>query len=100
MYYRFVWHLQFCYGTFFSDPAHLVSLSLGCILTGPLTHAIGRRMCMKLVTIPFLIGWLLLHFSTTGWQIFVAFCILGLAGGLLEAPVSTYLNYGVANLIQ
>ncbi|XP_075991166.1 facilitated trehalose transporter Tret1 isoform X2 [Anticarsia gemmatalis] len=45
---------------------------------------------MQLVNIPFCIAWLLFHFSTTTGHLYGALFLTGLAGGLLEAPVLTY----------
>lgn len=47
---------------------------------------------MILVNIPFVIGWLTLHQASSVTEIFIGFLILGLAVGLMEAPVVTYLG--------
>ncbi|KAF7269617.1 hypothetical protein GWI33_017343 [Rhynchophorus ferrugineus] len=71
--------------------ANYLSVPLGCLLSGAITQPIGRRRAMQLVTTPFLASWLLYHFSTEAWQVFLALCLTGFAGGLLEAPTLTYL---------
>lgn len=45
---------------------------------------------MQLVNIPFLAAWLTLIFSNEVWQVLLALALTGLAGGLLEAPVSIF----------
>lgn len=47
---------------------------------------------MILVNIPYLIGWLTLYQATSVAEIFIGFVMLGLAVGLMEAPVVTYLG--------
>ncbi|XP_044268551.1 facilitated trehalose transporter Tret1 isoform X1 [Tribolium madens] len=69
---------------------NLICVPIGCLLSGAATQPIGRRRAMQLVNIPFLTAWLLFYFSTDVWQIFLALCITGVTGGLLEAPVLTY----------
>nr|XP_023016951.1 facilitated trehalose transporter Tret1-like isoform X1 [Leptinotarsa decemlineata] len=69
---------------------NLICAPLGCLMSGSLTHLLGRRMTMQLVNIPILTAWFLFYFSTDVWHIFLASCITGLSGGLLEAPVLTY----------
>ncbi|XP_074025646.1 facilitated trehalose transporter Tret1 [Leptinotarsa decemlineata] len=69
---------------------NLICVPLGCLISGYITHTIGRKMTMQIVNIPFLMAWLLFHYSTEVWHIFVASCMTGLSGGLLEAPVLTY----------
>lgn len=63
-------------------------MPIGCLLSGSITQPVGRKRAMQLVNIPFLCAWLLFHFSTEVWQVFLALCLTGLSGGLLEAPVS------------
>ncbi|XP_044268553.1 facilitated trehalose transporter Tret1 isoform X3 [Tribolium madens] len=69
---------------------NLICVPIGCLLSGAATQPIGRRRAMQLVNIPFLTAWLLFYFSTDVWQIFLALCITGVTGGLLEAPTLTY----------
>ncbi|XP_023313084.1 facilitated trehalose transporter Tret1-like isoform X2 [Anoplophora glabripennis] len=59
-------------------------------MSGAITQPLGRKRAMQLVNIPFLTAWLLFHFSEEPWQIFLALSITGVSGGLLEAPVLTY----------
>lgn len=47
---------------------------------------------MILVNIPHIIAWLMLFYSTTLWEIFVAYALLGLGVGLMEAPIITYVG--------
>ncbi|RZC34223.1 Sugar tr and/or MFS 1 domain containing protein [Asbolus verrucosus] len=69
---------------------NLICVPVGCLLSGAITQPIGRKRAMQLVNIPFVIAWLLFYFSNDVWQIFLALCITGVTGGLLEAPVLTY----------
>ncbi|XP_072375719.1 facilitated trehalose transporter Tret1-like isoform X2 [Diabrotica undecimpunctata] len=69
---------------------NLIFIPMGCLISGSITQAIGRKRAMQIINIPFIVSWLLFHFSTKSWIIFVAASILGFSGGLLEAPVLTY----------
>lgn len=60
-------------------------------MSGIVTSPLGRRRAMQMVNIPFFIAWLILHFSTTTGHLYGALFITGLAGGLLEAPVSYFM---------
>lgn len=53
---------------------------------------LGRKRSMIIVNIPFVIGWLMLFRATAVWEVFFGFAMQGLAIGLMEAPVVTYLG--------
>lgn len=42
------------------------------------------------MNIPILLAWLLFHFSTNVYHLYGGLCLAGLSGGLMEAPVLTY----------
>ncbi|CAH2034183.1 unnamed protein product, partial [Iphiclides podalirius] len=69
---------------------NLIVVPLGCALSGAVTTPMGRRRAMQAVNLPFLLAWLLFHFSGTAGHLYGALFLTGLAGGLLEAPVLTY----------
>ncbi|CAH1963421.1 unnamed protein product [Acanthoscelides obtectus] len=69
---------------------NLILVPLGCIFSGPITHNLGRKLTMQLVTIPFIAAFLIFHYSTRPWHIFLSLSMTGFTGGLLEAPVLTY----------
>ncbi|XP_059618579.1 facilitated trehalose transporter Tret1 [Phlebotomus argentipes] len=69
---------------------NLICVPLGCIFSGSITQPIGRKRAMQLVNIPILIAWLIFHFSTKVVHLYVGLCLAGVSGGLLEAPVLTY----------
>lgn len=69
---------------------NLIIVPVGCALSGVVTSPIGRRRAMQMVNVPFFIAWLIFHFSTTTAHLYGALFLTGLAGGLLEAPVLTY----------
>lgn len=64
----------------------------GSICSGVITEPLGRKNAMLLVNIPHLIGWFLLHYSTTIVHVFVGVALLGLGVGLMEAPIITYVG--------
>ncbi|CAH1130240.1 unnamed protein product [Ceutorhynchus assimilis] len=69
---------------------NLLCVPLGCLLSGAVTQPLGRKRAMQFVNLPFLAAWLLFHYSTESWHVFLALCMTGFSGGLLEAPVLTY----------
>ncbi|KAH9627997.1 hypothetical protein HF086_017972 [Spodoptera exigua] len=70
---------------------NLIIVPLGCALSGVVTSPIGRRRAMQMVNVPFCIAWLMFHFATSTGHLYGALFITGLAGGLLEAPVTAIL---------
>lgn len=70
---------------------NLICIPVGCALSGLITESIGRKKCMQLVNIPFLCAWIVFKFTSSIYLIFIALCLTGLSGGLLEAPVCIYL---------
>ncbi|XP_060809830.1 facilitated trehalose transporter Tret1 [Amyelois transitella] len=69
---------------------NLIVVPLGCALSGVVTSPMGRRRAMQVVNLPFFIAWLMFHFSSTTEHLYGALILTGLAGGILEAPVLTY----------
>ncbi|XP_053624848.1 facilitated trehalose transporter Tret1-like isoform X2 [Plodia interpunctella] len=69
---------------------NLIVVPLGCALSGVVTAPMGRRRAMQVVNLPFFVAWLLFHFSSTTEHLYGALILTGLAGGILEAPVLTY----------
>jgi len=45
---------------------------------------------MMLTNIPFVMAWLVFHYSSNPAMLFTALAMTGITGGLLEAPVMTY----------
>lgn len=68
----------------------MICVPLGCTVSGVLSQSVGRKRAMQMINIPLSIAWLLFYVSTQVWHIMVALCIAGLMGGILEAPVLTY----------
>ncbi|XP_028168529.1 facilitated trehalose transporter Tret1-like isoform X1 [Ostrinia furnacalis] len=69
---------------------NLIVVPVGCALSGIVTTPLGRRRAMQIVNGPFFVAWLIFHFSTSTAHLYAALFLTGLAGGLLEAPVLTY----------
>ncbi|XP_023940872.1 facilitated trehalose transporter Tret1 [Bicyclus anynana] len=69
---------------------NLIVVPIGCALSGVVTTPVGRRRAMQMVNVPFFIAWLMFHYSTNIGHLYGALFLTGLAGGLLEAPVLTY----------
>ncbi|XP_050428169.1 facilitated trehalose transporter Tret1-like [Adelges cooleyi] len=69
---------------------NLICVPLGCIMSGALTQPFGRKPSMVMLNLPFIMAWLLFHNASTVVELYLALAICGLCGGLLEAPVLTY----------
>ncbi|XP_064549236.1 facilitated trehalose transporter Tret1 isoform X2 [Drosophila montana] len=69
---------------------NLICVPLGCLFSGLLTQPLGKRRAMQFVNLPILAAWLLFHFATRTEHLYAALCLAGLGGGLMEAPVLTY----------
>lgn len=69
---------------------NLICVPLGCLLSGAVTQPLGRKKSMQLVNLPFVAAWLLFHAASSAGQLYAALALTGLGGGLMEAPVITY----------
>lgn len=69
---------------------NLICVPLGCLFSGIITQPLGRKRSMQLLNVPFLGAWLLFHYARSVDHLYMALCLTGLSGGLLEAPVITY----------
>lgn len=69
---------------------NLICVPLGCLFSGLLTQTLGKLRAMQFVNLPILAAWLMFHFSTRTEHLYAALCLAGLGGGLMEAPVLTY----------
>ncbi|KAK9886074.1 hypothetical protein WA026_014859 [Henosepilachna vigintioctopunctata] len=68
----------------------LITIPFGCLVSGIVTQPLGRRRSMQLINIPFCISWICYYFSSKIWHIFTILFVIGFNGGLMEAPVLTY----------
>ncbi|XP_060829670.1 facilitated trehalose transporter Tret1-like [Bombus pascuorum] len=69
---------------------NLFLVPIGCFASGPVSQFLGRKRTMMLTTIPFTAAWVIFYYATTAEMLFIALAMTGLTGGLLEAPVMTY----------
>ncbi|CAG9802981.1 unnamed protein product [Chironomus riparius] len=69
---------------------NLICVPLGCIFSGSFATLIGRRRSMQLVNVPIFISWIIFFYSQHVYQLYIALAISGFTGGMLEAPVLTY----------
>ncbi|XP_031636749.1 facilitated trehalose transporter Tret1 isoform X2 [Contarinia nasturtii] len=69
---------------------NLLCVPLGCFLSGMFTEPTGKRRAMQLVNLPMIVSWMLFYMSTSVTYLYAGLCLSGLSGGLMEAPVLTY----------
>lgn len=67
-----------------------ILITIGAIASGMLAQWLGRKTMIIILTIPYIVSWLILHYSTNVWMLFAALTLTGLSGGLAEAPTQTY----------
>lgn len=65
---------------------------IGSIFSGLITEPIGRKWAMIFVNIPVGAAWLLMYYAQEINMILIAFGLLGISVGLMEAPVMTYIG--------
>lgn len=75
---------------FVSGSINLFLVPIGALLSGPISQWLGRRKTMMLANIPFTFAWLLFYFSESVGSLLLALSLTGLTGGMIEAPVMTY----------
>ncbi|XP_023727209.1 facilitated trehalose transporter Tret1 isoform X4 [Cryptotermes secundus] len=69
---------------------NLICVPLGCLMSGTLTQPLGRKRAMILVNVPFIVAWVMFHYASNVGMLYASLVLTGLGGGLLEAPVLTY----------
>lgn len=65
-------------------------MPLGGFVSGPVSQRLGRRRTMMISTVPFVVAWFIFYYAKNADMLFIAQALTGLTGGLLEAPVLTY----------
>ncbi|RZF41696.1 hypothetical protein LSTR_LSTR011631 [Laodelphax striatellus] len=65
---------------------------LGSCVSGFLQDRLGRKKCMMGATIPQIIGWIILYYSTSVAQLYIASILMGVGIGFIEAPVLSYIG--------
>nr|CAD7202134.1 unnamed protein product [Timema douglasi] len=73
-----------------SGSINLICVPLGCLLSGSLTQPLGRKRAMMLVNIPFIAAWIMYYYASSVGMLYTSLALTGFGGGLLEAPVLTY----------
>lgn len=69
---------------------NLICVPLGCLVSGAVTQPFGRKRSMMFMTIPYSVAFLLFVLSRDVTTLYLALILCGLTGGLMEAPVLTY----------
>lgn len=69
---------------------NLILVPVGCLGSGLVSGYLGRRKTMMLANGPFIGAWILYHYAYNSSMLLCALAMTGLTGGLLEAPVLTY----------
>ncbi|XP_046678872.1 facilitated trehalose transporter Tret1-like isoform X2 [Homalodisca vitripennis] len=69
---------------------NLICVPVGSLLSGVLTQPFGRKPSMITLNIPFIAAWLVYHYADSVVMLYAALALTGFSGGVLEAPVLTY----------
>lgn len=69
---------------------NLFLVPLGGFLSGSISQKFGRKKTMMFMTVPFAVAWIIFYHASNIDMLILAQALTGLTGGLLEAPVITY----------
>lgn len=61
-------------------------------MSGAIIEPFGRKRSLLIANIPHILAWLLLYFAPNTATVFIAFALLGLGTGIMEAPIMTYIG--------
>lgn len=67
-----------------------VTTPVGCILSGYLMDAIGRKRTLMVTQIPMIVGWLTIASATQVEMIYLGRLLVGLGSGMVGAPARVY----------
>lgn len=67
-----------------------VATPIGCIVSGYLLDAIGRKRTLILTLIPMMLGWFLISAATSVYYIYVGRLLIGLGSGMVGSPARVY----------
>lgn len=78
--------------TFLCFTASLSSVAtpIGCIVSGYLLDAIGRKRTLILTLIPMMLGWALISAATSVYYIYAGRLLIGLGAGMVGSPARVY----------
>ncbi|KAK4880580.1 hypothetical protein RN001_008726 [Aquatica leii] len=71
---------------------NMMCVPLGCLVSGVATDPIGRKRSMQIINFPFIVCWVIFYFSNEVWHLYLALSMGGFFGGLVEAPILTYVS--------
>lgn len=77
---------------FVAASVSFIGQPLGSVFSGLLTEPLGRRKAMLFCNIPHIIAWTMLFTAQSLEATYIAFALLGIGVGLMEAPIMTYLS--------
>ncbi|XP_033222015.1 facilitated trehalose transporter Tret1-like isoform X2 [Belonocnema kinseyi] len=69
-----------------------IGASAGSIISSFMVNKYGRKITMLFSALPSIIGWLLIAFAVTPWQLYVSRIICGIAAGTSYATTPAYLG--------
>lgn len=67
-----------------------MSTPFGCILSGYLLDAIGRKRTIILTLMPMIVGWFLISAATNVEMIYAGRLFVGLGSGMMGSPARVY----------
>ncbi|KAG8319913.1 hypothetical protein J6590_081053 [Homalodisca vitripennis] len=67
-----------------------VATPFGCLLSGSLLDALGRKRTITLSLAPMIIGWYLMSAATAVYMIYIGRLLMGLGSGMLGSPARVY----------
>ncbi|KAK5646894.1 hypothetical protein RI129_005358 [Pyrocoelia pectoralis] len=70
----------------------MMCVPIGCLVSGVATDPIGRKRSMQIINVPFIICWIIFYYANQLWHFYFALAMGGFFGGLVEAPILTYVS--------
>ncbi|XP_046388737.1 facilitated trehalose transporter Tret1-2 homolog isoform X2 [Ischnura elegans] len=67
-----------------------ISTPIGCLLSGWLMDALGRRAALIMVEVPLLVGWILIAMANNLPLLYAGRLVVGFGSGLVGAPARVY----------
>ncbi|XP_072766862.1 facilitated trehalose transporter Tret1-like isoform X2 [Anoplolepis gracilipes] len=70
----------------------IIGTMAGCIICAFLVNVIGRKNTMLFAAVPSIIGWLMIAFATSSWELYISRFVAGLSTGITYPAIIIYIG--------
>lgn len=67
-------------------------MALACMLSGLIIEKFGRKTIFQVMSVPFVVGWMILYFSMNIYVLMLGRIVTGFCAGILSTPVPVYIS--------